>query len=87
MSYCRIHGQIPASKRSKVLVEFERSSNVRTLLITLGTGAVGYVMPPRIYAGLLNTSQAQQAQGRQSDTHSRTTVEPFGRKSGHRSCA
>jgi SWI/SNF-related matrix-associated actin-dependent regulator of chromatin subfamily A3 len=37
MSYCRIHGQIPASKRSKILSEFEESGEVRILLITLGT--------------------------------------------------
>jgi SNF2 family DNA or RNA helicase len=41
MPYCRIHGQIPASKRSKVLSDFERTTSVRILLITLGTGAVG----------------------------------------------
>jgi SWI/SNF-related matrix-associated actin-dependent regulator of chromatin subfamily A3 len=43
LRYCRIHGQIPASKRSKILSEFEKSSDVRILLITLGTGAVGSV--------------------------------------------
>jgi SWI/SNF-related matrix-associated actin-dependent regulator of chromatin subfamily A3 len=41
MAYCRIHGQIPANKRSKTLTEFEKSDSVRILLITLGTGAVG----------------------------------------------
>ncbi|KAF2036243.1 hypothetical protein EK21DRAFT_96193 [Setomelanomma holmii] len=41
LPYYRIHGQIPASKRSKTLIDFESSSNVRILLITLGTGAVG----------------------------------------------
>ncbi|KAH7090598.1 DNA repair protein rad5 [Paraphoma chrysanthemicola] len=41
MPHCRIHGQIPAPKRSKILLDFERTSNIRILLITLGTGAVG----------------------------------------------
>ncbi|EUC34822.1 hypothetical protein COCCADRAFT_92479 [Bipolaris zeicola 26-R-13] len=39
--YFRIHGSIPASRRSKVLDDFEQSTTVRVLLITLGTGAVG----------------------------------------------
>lgn len=42
--YFRIHGSIPASRRSKVLDDFEQSTTVRVLLITLGTGAVGYVL-------------------------------------------
>jgi SNF2 family DNA or RNA helicase len=41
MPYCRIHGQIPASKRNKILSNFEKLDEVRILLITLGTGAVG----------------------------------------------
>jgi SNF2 family DNA or RNA helicase len=41
MPHCRIHGQIPAPKRSKILLDFERTSDIRILLITLGTGAVG----------------------------------------------
>jgi len=41
MYYYRIHGQITASKRSKILNDFETSRTVRILLITLGTGAVG----------------------------------------------
>ncbi|KAH3983832.1 hypothetical protein HBI56_076820 [Parastagonospora nodorum] len=41
LRYSRIHGQIPASKRSKILSSFESSNDVRILLITLGTGAVG----------------------------------------------
>jgi SWI/SNF-related matrix-associated actin-dependent regulator of chromatin subfamily A3 len=44
MPYFRIHGSIPASKRSKILDDFEQSTDVRVLLITLGTGAVGYVL-------------------------------------------
>ena len=39
--YFRIHGSIPASRRSKVLDNFEQSTTTRVLLITLGTGAVG----------------------------------------------
>jgi SNF2 family DNA or RNA helicase len=42
LPYYRIHGSLSASKRSKVLTEFEYSTTTRTLLITLGTGAVGY---------------------------------------------
>ena len=42
--YFRIHGSIPASRRSKVLDNFEQSTTTRVLLITLGTGAVGYAL-------------------------------------------
>jgi superfamily II DNA/RNA helicase len=42
LPYYRIHGSLSASKRSKILMEFESSTTTRTLLITLGTGAVGY---------------------------------------------
>ncbi|KAF2829839.1 DNA repair protein rad5 [Ophiobolus disseminans] len=41
MAYCRIHGQISATKRSKILTDFEKLGSARILLITLGTGAVG----------------------------------------------
>ncbi|USP81222.1 hypothetical protein yc1106_08496 [Curvularia clavata] len=41
ISYFRIHGSIPANKRSKILADFEHSMTTRILLITLGTGAVG----------------------------------------------
>ncbi|EUC42633.1 hypothetical protein COCMIDRAFT_103006 [Bipolaris oryzae ATCC 44560] len=39
--YYRIHGSIPGSRRSKILDDFEQSTTIRVLLITLGTGAVG----------------------------------------------
>lgn len=48
ISYLRIHGSIPASKRSKILEDFEQSTTVRILFITLGTGAVGYVLPIKV---------------------------------------
>jgi SWI/SNF-related matrix-associated actin-dependent regulator of chromatin subfamily A3 len=54
LRYCRIHGQIPASKRSKILTEFEKSSDVRILLITLGTGAVGCVAYTRLNIACLH---------------------------------
>ncbi|KAF2848795.1 hypothetical protein T440DRAFT_556368 [Plenodomus tracheiphilus IPT5] len=41
ISFYRIHGSLPAAKRSQVLNDFEHSTNIKTLLITLGTGAVG----------------------------------------------
>jgi SNF2 family DNA or RNA helicase len=42
LPYYRIHGNLSATKRSKTLAEFEHSTTTRILLITLGTGAVGY---------------------------------------------
>ncbi|KAI0623253.1 DNA repair and recombination protein RAD5C [Pyrenophora tritici-repentis] len=41
ISCFRIHGTLSASKRSRILTDFEESSTTRVLLITLGTGAVG----------------------------------------------
>jgi SWI/SNF-related matrix-associated actin-dependent regulator of chromatin subfamily A3 len=52
LPYYRIHGSLPASKRSKILTEFEHSTSTRTLLITLGTGAVGYDLALQAVANL-----------------------------------
>ena len=41
--YHRIHGSIAASKRTKILNDFAVNDSVKILLITFGTGAVGYV--------------------------------------------
>jgi SWI/SNF-related matrix-associated actin-dependent regulator of chromatin subfamily A3 len=41
--FLRIHGSVPSAKRAKILVDFERSTSIRVLLITFGTGGVGYV--------------------------------------------
>ena len=39
--FYRIHGSLPAGKRSKVLSDFEHDTSIKVLLITFGTGAVG----------------------------------------------
>lgn len=37
----RIDGECPTSKREKILAEFENNIDLRILIMTTGTGAVG----------------------------------------------
>jgi SNF2 family DNA or RNA helicase len=39
----RIDGECPTTKREKILDEFANNSHLRVLIMTTGTGAVGYV--------------------------------------------
>lgn len=39
--FVRVDGGLSQSQREKALAEFQDSSSIRVLLITLGTGAVG----------------------------------------------
>jgi hypothetical protein len=39
----RIDGECPTTKRERILAEFADNSNLRVLIMTTGTGAVGYV--------------------------------------------
>jgi SWI/SNF-related matrix-associated actin-dependent regulator of chromatin subfamily A3 len=39
----RIDGECPTAKREKILDEFANNPNLRILIMTTGTGAVGYV--------------------------------------------
>jgi SWI/SNF-related matrix-associated actin-dependent regulator of chromatin subfamily A3 len=39
----RIDGECPTAKREKILEDFARDQNLRILIMTTGTGAVGYV--------------------------------------------
>jgi SWI/SNF-related matrix-associated actin-dependent regulator of chromatin subfamily A3 len=41
--YCRVDGSLSLGRRKTVLSEFQRNHEVGVLLMTLGTGAVGYV--------------------------------------------
>jgi SNF2 family DNA or RNA helicase len=41
--FARIDGTYTLSQRQKVLEDFDQNSSVRILLMTLGTGAVGYL--------------------------------------------
>lgn len=43
IAFFRIHGSLPSGKRAKVLADFEKSASIKVLLITFGTGGVGYV--------------------------------------------
>lgn len=42
-NFKRIDGDCPTSKREKILVEFEHNADLHVLIMTTGTGAVGYV--------------------------------------------
>jgi SWI/SNF-related matrix-associated actin-dependent regulator of chromatin subfamily A3 len=39
----RIDGECPTSKREKILEDFANNPQLRVLIMTTGTGAVGYV--------------------------------------------
>ena len=41
--YRRIDGECPTKKRERILDEFAKNESVRVLIMTTGTGAVGYV--------------------------------------------
>jgi SWI/SNF-related matrix-associated actin-dependent regulator of chromatin subfamily A3 len=43
IEFARIDGTLTLPQRQKVLEDFDQTSSVRILLMTLGTGAVGYV--------------------------------------------
>ena len=43
--YKTIEGSLPSTQRVRVLNEFRRSDGPNILLMTLGTGAVGWVLP------------------------------------------
>jgi hypothetical protein len=40
--YLRVDGTIPSAKRREVLEKFQKQEDIPVLLMTLGTGAVGY---------------------------------------------
>ena len=44
LKFLRIDGTLTLSQRQKVLHEYENNSGIRILLMTTGTGAVGYVI-------------------------------------------
>jgi SNF2 family DNA or RNA helicase len=41
VAFCRVDGIMRPMQRQAALEEFQRSSSVRVLLMTIGTGAVG----------------------------------------------
>lgn len=43
IQYVRIDGAIPAVERNKIIKHFQEDSNTTLLMMTTGTGAVGYV--------------------------------------------
>lgn len=46
IKYCRVDGSISTTtRRKKILLDFQEQDDIRVLLMTLGTGAVGYVFP------------------------------------------
>ena len=46
--WLRIDGQVSFSDRSEILSKFSRDSNIPILLISIGTGAVGYDSQPML---------------------------------------
>jgi hypothetical protein len=85
LPYYRIHGSLSAGKRSKILTEFEHSMATRMLLITLGTGAVGYDSSSTCgndhsQGRQLIISQLEQAQSGQHRPHNRATIQSFSGK-------
>ena len=41
----RIDGECPTAKRQNILAEFAHNPQLRVLIMTTGTGAVGYMLP------------------------------------------
>jgi SWI/SNF-related matrix-associated actin-dependent regulator of chromatin subfamily A3 len=44
--YSRIDGAVPAPRRSKIIDDFQHNPEMAVLLMTIGTGAVGYGVDP-----------------------------------------
>lgn len=44
IEYARIDGKTPLSQRQKTLDNFDRTRNISVLIMTTGTGALGYVL-------------------------------------------
>lgn len=45
-SFLRVDGTYTLSQRQTILDDYEKNPSVRILLMTTGTGAVGYVLRP-----------------------------------------
>lgn len=43
IEFCRVDGHLAPAQRQDVLKEFQQKSSIRVLIMTIGTGAVGYV--------------------------------------------
>jgi SWI/SNF-related matrix-associated actin-dependent regulator of chromatin subfamily A3 len=48
----RIDGECPTAKRERILEDFASNPHLRVLIMTTGTGAVGYVWFPFLNASL-----------------------------------
>lgn len=46
ITFGRVDGDVDPSRRQRILAEFHDNPSVRVLLMTIGTGAVGYESPP-----------------------------------------
>ena len=43
-AYLRVDGTLPLSQRKRILAQFQAAEQGMVLLMTLGTGAIGYVL-------------------------------------------
>lgn len=60
--YVRIDGATPTIERNKIVKRFQEDPNTKLLLMTTGTGAVGYEASvfafPNIWSGLIAQPQS-----------------------------
>jgi SWI/SNF-related matrix-associated actin-dependent regulator of chromatin subfamily A3 len=55
--FLRVDGSLPFSKRKTMLDQFQDQNDITVLLMTLGTGAVGYDFPGRMVFIILTSSR------------------------------
>ena len=44
VAYLRVDGTLPIGQRKRILTQFQAAEQGMVLLMTLGTGAIGYVL-------------------------------------------
>lgn len=67
--YSRIDGAVPAPRRSKIIDDFQRNPEMAVLLMTIGTGAVGYGVDPQSKQIMLIRHYQPQSNRRESRSY------------------
>ena len=81
--YSRIDGTVSATHRSKIIDDFQHNPEMAVLLMTIGTGAVGYgVDSPSKWITLIRHYQSQSNRC-ESRSSPRATMESFCGGAGH----
>jgi hypothetical protein len=81
--YSRIDGAVPAPHRTKIIDDFQRNPEMAVLLMTIGTGAVGYGVDPLSERITLIRHYQSQSNRRESRSSPRATMESFCRGASH----